>query len=184
MLPLKCLIACALLILCCGAGATPYHIEVSKAERLLLLKQGDRVVRQYSIAHGKGRRGDKQRRGDNRTPVGVYSVMELKTSDRFHYFMQLNYPTPKDAWRGYRAGLISAREFRAVARAHKSAVPPPQTTALGGHIGIHGLGTSSERKMRIHETENWTEGCIALTNDELDELRRYITPGVKVHIRE
>ena len=96
--------------------------------------------------------------------------------------MQINYPNLLDAWHGYRNGLISASEFRTIAQAYKNTKMPPQNTALGGYIGIHGLGETNVEKLRIHATQNWTEGCIALKNQEIDELRHYVSIGTPVSI--
>ena len=59
-----------------------------------------------------------------------------------------------------------------------------QNTPLGGAIGIHGIGEITEEKLEIHRTINWTKGCIALTNDEIDDLLHYIGVGTKVVINE
>lgn len=179
------------LMLSAGAIAAPttpveqdFRIEVSKSANELLVRQGDHVVKRFRIAYGKGGPGKKQRLGDNKTPVGAYRIVEFKADSRFHYFMQLDYPSLLDAWHGYRSELIDAGQFRAIAAAHSSSGVPPQNTALGGYIGIHGIGEVNDEKLDIHADENWTDGCIALTNEEVTELRQFVTIGTRVDIRE
>ena len=178
-------------LLCAGcrvAGATPppgdFQLEISKQQKQLLVLQGDQVVRRFHIAYGRGGPGQKQRLGDNKTPNGTYRIVEFKSDSQFHFFMQLDYPNPVDAWHGYRAELIDAGQFRAIAVAHSNSVVPPQDTALGGYIGIHGIGEMNEEKLDIHAHQNWTNGCIALTNDEVTQLREFVAIGTRVIIRE
>jgi len=166
------------------ARASSYDIEISKSERLLLVRQNDEVIRQYHIAYGKGGTGKKTRLGDKKTPVGIYRITEFKSDSRFHFFMLLDYPNLLDAWRGYKNEVISAFQFKEIATAYRDRALPPQDTALGGYIGIHGIGETTPKQLEVHELFNWTEGCIALTNEEINELLQYVTIGTQVTIRE
>jgi len=170
--------------LCQPVFATPYVIEISKTQRILSIKLDRETVKEFSIAYGKGGKGAKRQRGDNKTPTGIYNIVDFKVDSKFHFFMQLNYPNLLDAWYGYQNEIINATEFKQIARAYKHKTVPPQTTALGGYIGIHGIGESSDKKILIHEIQNWTEGCIALKNEEISDLKKYITIGTKVVIQE
>lgn len=161
-----------------------YVLEVYKTGQELLVKQGERVIRRYPVATGMGGKGIKQRLGDKKTPVGVYKIVDFKNDSQFYYFMQLDYPNLLDAWYGYKNRIISASEFRAIATAIKNNQKPPQDTALGGYIGIHGLGEQNGEKLKIHETANWTKGCIALTNEQIDELKKFVRIGTRVVIRD
>ena len=98
--------------------------------------------------------------------------------------MQLDYPNLLDAWYGYKNNVITARQFKQIAFAFKGKQQPPQNTPLGGYIGIHGLGDSTKEKLKIHEAFNWTEGCIALKNSEINALRQYVSIGTRVTIKE
>ncbi len=163
---------------------SPYVIEVIKSQQKLLVRHGERVEKVFRAAVGKGGPGDKLRRGDHKTPVGTYRVVGFNPHSRYSLFMQLNYPNIKDAFFGLKGGLITRAQFDAIARALKEGRVPPQDTPLGGAIGIHGLGQENEKKLVIHRNYNWTDGCIALTNEEVRELRKFITIGTKVVIRE
>ena len=182
--PVKYLLVIILLIACRPAAATAYSVEISKSERTLSILQDRRVIKQYRIAHGRGGNGTKIRSGDNKTPTGAYRAVRFKSNSKFHFFIQLNYPNLGDAWRGYQNEVISAMEFKQIILAYKHDNLPPQKTGLGGYIGIHGIGPLTDEKNRIHEAHNWTEGCVAVTNEEIIELRQYITRGTRVVIRE
>lgn len=161
----------------------PYIIEVSKSERTLKVMRFGRVVRSYDISSGT-KQGGKVRRGDKRTPVGSYSVHEVRSSDRYHIFMHLDYPGMHDAANAYYADRIDAVEYQKVRAAHAVGKLPPQNTLLGGQIGIHGLGEAT-RLGSYHDRYNWTEGCIAVTDKVIEELKKYyIRPGTIVNISE
>lgn len=181
---MKYLHAIILSLFCQTTLAAPYTIEINKSDRTLVVRQDREVIRQYSISHGRGGKGTKIRAGDNKTPTGTYRAVDFKSNSKFHFFIQLNYPNPLDAWRGYRNEIISAAEFKQIVLAYRRRSLPPQDTGLGGYIGIHGIGRTTDEKNRIHEAHNWTEGCIAVKNEEINELRRYIPLGTRVVIRE
>ena len=166
-----------------GAGAGEYQLRIAKQNNELIVERAGERVKTYRIASGKGGRGAKRRQGDNKTPVGAYRITQARESGRFDYFMHLDYPNLIDAWHGYKDKVISAAEFKQSALAHKQGQTPPQDTGLGGFIGIHGLGRTDPEKLAIHQRFNWTEGCIALTNEEIRELRQFIQPGATVIIQ-
>ncbi len=161
-----------------------YQVVIYKSGKELVIKKGDVTVRRFDIALGKGGKGTKQRLGDNKTPVGIYKITDFKADSKFHYFMQIDYPNLLDAWYGYKNNVINAREFKNIAFAFKDKRRPPQNTALGGYIGIHGLGESTKERLKIHQAFNWTEGCIAMTNNEINALRHYVSIGTPVTIKE
>jgi murein L,D-transpeptidase YafK len=148
------------------------------------VKEGDRIVKTFRIATGKGGNGAKRHLGDKKTPIGVYKVVDLKANSKFYFFMQLDYPNLIDAWYGYKNEVITAGEFKEIASAYKKQQMPPQDTALGGYIGIHGLGEITEQKLSIHQGYNWTEGCIAMTNSQINDLKQYVRIGTQVVIHE
>ena len=80
--------------------------------------------------------------------------------------------------------VITRGEFDRIISALRINALPPQNTALGGAIGIHGIGPETPEKLHIHEHLNWTEGCIALRNNEIHELRPYVGIGTRVVIIE
>jgi murein L,D-transpeptidase YafK len=179
------LLAVALIVPAAAAPAQqPVLLQVSKSQKTLQVVQGDQVVRTYRISSGMGGTGAKFQLGDKKTPVGHYRIVGFKPDSKFHYFMQINYPNLQDAWHGYTNRLIDARQFRAIMVANRNRESPPQNTALGGYIGIHGVGEVTPEKQSVHAQFDWTEGCIALTNDEITELSSYVLLGTPVVIRD
>lgn len=178
---------CVFLVLFSVIGnvqASTYLLEVHKSANELIVKDGNDVIKRYRIASGKGGHGTKTRSGDNKTPVGAYKILEMHDQTRFHFFMHINYPNSLDAWYGYSNRLINGREFKDIVTAHRSELLPPQDTALGGSIGLHGIGEITEEKLSIHDRLDWTDGCIALTNEEIAELRQFVSIGTTIIIRD
>jgi murein L,D-transpeptidase YafK len=166
------------------ADTPPYRIEVLKSRRVLRLMHADKIFRQFPVAWGRGGPGDKEKFGDNRTPIGIYRIAGFNESSPFHLFMRLNYPNVKDAFYGLKNGVITRTDFDRIIDSLKQGKLPPQDTALGGAIGIHGVGVETDKKLSIHAKVNWTQGCIALTNTDISELRHYVGVGTEVVIRE
>jgi murein L,D-transpeptidase YafK len=168
------------------APSTPqeYSVEIVKSKRLLLIKQGDRVARQFKAATGNGGVGEKKIRGDNKTPVGVYYITGFNEGSAFDIFMRLNYPNLKDGFFALKRSLITRTEFDHIVDAQRRDALPPQNTLLGGAIGIHGIGEETADRLEIHRNIDWTKGCIALTNREIHELRSFVDVGTMVVIRE
>ena len=164
--------------------ASEYQLLISKKNKELIVEKEGEVIKKYHIATGKGGKGTKRKQGDSKTPQGIYRISKFKESSRFHYFIQLDYPNLVDAWYGYKNKVIDSKEFKRIATAYKNREIPPQDTNLGGFIGIHGLGEENEKKLAIHQDINWTEGCIALTNDEINDLKKFVDVGTPVIIKE
>ncbi len=157
-------------------------IEVYKSNQELIVRDGNSIIKKYRVASGRGGAGTKMQLGDKKTPIGEYKILEFKENSRFHFFMQINYPNPVDAWYGYKNELINGEEFKEIIKASTVNELPPQDTRLGGYIGLHGIGEVTEEKISIHNRHDWTEGCIALTNEEISELRQFVTIGTPVLI--
>jgi murein L,D-transpeptidase YafK len=153
-------------------------LYVWKRRRLMVLREGDQIVRRFEIGLGTQPDSPKLRRGDNRTPEGTYYVREKKTQSSYHRFIGLSYPNVGDADRGLQTNLISQEEWADIFFANLRGVSPPSSTGLGGRIGIHGYGT------RPQIVVDWTQGCIAVRNDDIDYLFDRVRIGTPVHIKE
>jgi murein L,D-transpeptidase YafK len=151
----------------------------TEALTLDVLRGESRVLRLDRISIGRGGAAPDRRRGDQRTPLGHYRITRVDAKSRFHLFFGLDYPTREQVDRAFKNGVINAKEYGRLVNAFRYG-EALQDSPLGGQIGIHGLGTGS---LRLHQLSNWTEGCIALTNAQIDQLRRYISIGTPVVIR-
>jgi len=153
-------------------------LEVWKSRRRMALYEDGAVVREFEIVLGRDPERRKARQGDHRTPVGRYFITDKKGSSRFHRFLGINYPNLDDAERGYRRGLIDARQWADVYFANVSGRGTTSSTRLGGNVGIHGFGH------RPYIPVDWTEGCIAVSNEEADFLYEHLPVGTPVVIHE
>ncbi len=168
-----------------SAEEISHHILISKSKRQLSVISGTgAIIKTYSIASGRGGPGDKYRLGDQKTPIGVYKVVGFKSNSDFFYFIRLNYPNENDARRGFRDRLINRIQYDAILEALDNDLTPPQDTRLGGAIGIHGIGEESESKISMHNSLDWTQGCIALRNHEVEDLLAFLSVGIHVVIKD
>lgn len=163
------------------AAQTPYNSTltdpeiriVKKARRLYLYEKGE-LLRSYPIGLGFDPVTDKERQGDGRTPEGVFHVRVKNSSSQFHLSLGLDYPNYEDASRGFVDDLIDFPEYVQIINAINDAAMPPQETLLGGEIYIHGNGADSD----------WTKGCIALEDADIEELFSLIPLGTRVRITQ
>ena len=157
------------------------YVVIDSRLRSLTVYQGEReLLRLAAVAFGTGGVGLKQRVGDQVTPKGSFRIGWKHHSLKFHRFIGLDYPSQPYLDRGLAAGIISTKEFDFSYNKLRKNKTPSQNTRLGGQIGLHGIGLADPT---IHPWLNWTNGCIAVTNDEIDELYRLLSVGDLVHIR-
>jgi murein L,D-transpeptidase YafK len=149
------------------------RIVVIKSKRTLELYSDGRVVRKYKVGLGLNPVPDKVREGDRATPEGDFFIFTKNDKSEFYLSLGLSYPNIEDAERGVRDGLITRSQRDAIVRAINQKRRPPQNTALGGDIFIHGNGAGSD----------WTWGCVALENDDIRELFDAVTVGTPVTIK-
>ncbi|HEX8352792.1 MAG TPA: L,D-transpeptidase [Pyrinomonadaceae bacterium] len=145
---------------------------VEKGARRLRLYAGGELVRVRRVALGFEPAGDKVKQGDGRTPEGEFYVCMKNGRSKFHLSLGLSYPNEEDAARGLRDGLITKAAAASIVRAVRAGRCPAWNTALGGEIFIHGGGASGD----------WTFGCVALENPEIEELFAALPAGTPVQI--
>ena len=148
------------------------RVVVLKSRRVLHLFDGENLVRSYRIGLGKDPLGAKIKAGDNRTPIGRFRVCTKNPDSQYHRFLGIDYPDVPAARRGLRQGLITQGEMQSIELAHQQQRMPSWTTALGGGIGLHGQGSGAD----------WTAGCIALENDQIEELYNVLRLGDPIEI--
>ncbi|MDT8320058.1 MAG: L,D-transpeptidase [Xanthomonadales bacterium] len=164
-----------------AAGLDAEWLLVDTSQLTLSVMQGETVVAVYTgISIGRDGTTRVKSVGDRRTPLGSYKLAAIRDSERFYRFLVLDYPSLGDATRAYHSGRIEAASLAAIRSAHERGRQPPASTPLGGHIGIHGIGTGDAR---VHEDYNWTDGCVALANEQIDDLVGRVRPGMTVVIR-
>lgn len=156
-------------------------IVIWKSQYSLTLYKGNAPVKTYHAVFGRGYAdGDKEREGDRRTPEGEFYVCSKNDSKRFYKFLGLSYPSLRHAEQGLRNGFITGSEYDAIAQAIALRSQPLWETRLGGAIGIHGRIFEDLAAQR--NRQNWTDGCIALANADIDELFGIVEIGTPVTI--
>ena len=153
----------------------------TKADTLSIM-QGNRPVEVFrQIALGSSGAGVKFKRGDNKTPTGVFRVGWVNDNSRFKTFIGLDYPNPDYAEQALQEHRIDLKTYQRIKAAWVNGHTPPQDTPLGGQIGIHGVGAGNPK---VHSAGiNWTSGCVALDNRQIDALRPWVKKGMRVEIR-
>ena len=142
------------------ADAEATLVVVEKSIRKLHLYDGERLLKSYAIALGPSPEGHKQQEGDGRTPEGRYIIDFHKRDSAFHRALHVSYPNGEDRRRARQRGV-----------------------SPGGDIMIHGLPNGMGALGRAHLARDWTLGCIAVTNEEIEEIWRAVKDGTPIDIR-
>ncbi len=171
---------CALPVFAQPPADRPWLLIDTSAMTVSLMRGESAVTVYENIAIGSGGASWDKRRGDGATPLGEFVITEIRPSSRFDLFMAIDYPTIHHALQARQQGDLDARDFSRIEAAHRARRAPPQDTILGGHLGIHGTGAGS---LEIHRNINWTDGCVALTNEQVEDLASRIATGTFVRIR-
>jgi murein L,D-transpeptidase YafK len=135
------------------------RVVIEKGARTLTLFSGWRRLASFEVALGREPRGAKRCQGDNRTPEGLYRVSGRKENSDFHRALRISYPSDDD-----------------VARARAAGCDP------GGDIMIHGLKPDWASLGKQHRRDDWTRGCIAVTNEEIERIWALVPDGAEVEI--
>lgn len=155
--------------ICCATPATTDssasakkvdHILIEKSAHKMTLLLGDKVVKTYKVALSTEPVGPKERVGDHRVPEGSYIIEGKIPHSQFHMALRVSYPNAADRERAKKLGV-----------------------APGGNIEIHGLPDAYAAVGSLHRLHDWTDGCIALTNAEIEEICPLIAVGTPVQIR-
>lgn len=164
-----------------GFAASDVWLLIDTQTRNLEVKKGDQTVEVLEhVVIGRRGAGHKQHRGDDITPLGNYRIGWINETSQFRRFFGLTYPSTEQAKQALTNGQIDENTFERINSAHLTGSVPPQNTPLGGQIGIHGLGAGS---LKIHQNFDWTHGCIALTNQQIDRLSQWVEKGTLVTVK-
>jgi len=145
------------------AGITPGvadHVLIEKAARKLTLFSNGVAIRTYRVALGSHPVGPKERQGDGRTPEGTYTIDSRLSNSSYHRALHISYPNREDTARAAKLG-----------------------TNPGGDIMIHGIRNGLGWLGPLSLVIDWTKGCIAVTNPEIEEIWKLIPVGTAVDIK-
>jgi murein L,D-transpeptidase YafK len=144
-----------------GASVPPVvdAIHLDKSDHRLTVYNDGKAVRTFIVALGRGGLRPKERQGDGRVPEGSYRITGRNPNSAFHLSLRIGYPTPAQ-----------------IAQAQKLGIRP------GNHIMIHGLPNGWKWLGKRHRQRDWTEGCIAVTNEEMDWLWAAVPIGTPIEI--
>ncbi len=135
-------------------------ILIEKKERRLTLFSKGEVLKTYKIALGGNPNGPKERQGDNKTPEGTYIIDSRNKDSRYHLSLHISYPNEKDKKRAKELGV-----------------------SPGGDIMIHGIKNNFSSVGDFHKEVDWTKGCIAVADEEIEEIEKLVPNGTIVEIR-
>lgn len=133
---------------------------VIKKDRTLTLLSKGQILKSYKVALGGTPVGPKTRQGDHRTPEGVYVLDRRNATSQFHRALHISYPNTQDR-----------------AQAKQQNVPP------GGDVFVHGLPNGHGWIGKGHRMKDWTDGCIAVTDEEIEEIWRLVPDGTPIEIK-
>jgi len=136
------------------------RVVIVKSTRTMKIESNSTVIKTYKVGLGTEPLGMKERQGDHKTPEGEYVVDAKNSNSDFYMALHISYPNETDR-----------------ARARKLGVSP------GGDIEIHGLGKKFGWIGAAHRLKDWTDGCIAVTNEEIREIYEIVPVGTPVEIK-
>ena len=135
-------------------------VLVLKKDHLLELLANGKVIRTYKVALGRGGLAPKEREGDGRTPEGHYTIDARNEASHYYRALHISYPNPQDRQRAAKLGV-----------------------SPGGDIMIHGLPNGMGLLGSSHRLYDWTLGCVAVTDPEIEEIWKMVPVGTPVEIR-
>ncbi|WP_171234658.1 murein L,D-transpeptidase family protein [Ruegeria sp. HKCCA6837] len=141
-------------------GPEVTSLVVNKGARKLYLLHHEKVLREYDVDLGFAPRGTKTKKGDGRTPEGSYLIDRRNPRSRYHLSLGISYPNSQD-----------------IAQAKAAGVNP------GGDIFIHGQPNLRSELKRARKTPDWTAGCIAVKNYEIEEIYAMVNKGTLITLR-
>jgi murein L,D-transpeptidase YafK len=142
------------------AGTSIDRIVVEKSAKKLSVFRDGNQIKSYRIALGRSPVGAKQKEGDMKTPEGIYKIDSRNPQSSFHLALHISYPSDEDNQRAVASGV-----------------------SAGSDIMIHGIQNGRGWIGAFHRWKNWTAGCIALTDEEIEELWRVTPDGTTIEIR-
>jgi len=159
------------------------NILVDKQNYTLKLYEDTVLVKSYRVSFGRNVNHDKNRAGDEATPIGEYKICSIDSSELHTRIFRLNYPNIDDASEALRKGFISQKEFNQIKFEFYYEGCTKFNKVLGGGIGIHGIGRLNFIFKNLPFVYNWTNGSIAMSDEDIEELYSVVKIGTKVVIK-
>lgn len=151
-----------------------------QAATLSVYRGSAEIERFFPVSLGRAGARSERLRGDNVTPLGEFRVNRLNHESRWHIFIGIDYPTPLHARMALKSGVFTEQDYEAYHAYYQRHGHPPQNTALGGAIGVHGIGRGNPD---VHSRFHWTDGCVAVTNEQIERLAELVGIGTRIVIR-
>jgi len=156
-------------------------VLIEDRESVLTVYRGNRQIERFApISLGRGGAKAERLSGSNVTPLGEFRVNRFNHESDWHIFIGLDYPTPTHARMALESGVFDQRDYDDYFAYYRRHGYPPQQTVLGGFIGVHGVGKGDPE---IHSQFHWTQGCVAVTDVQIERLAELIGIGTRVVIR-
>nr|WP_216599459.1 L,D-transpeptidase family protein [Vibrio hepatarius] len=146
-------------IVCTPSFANVDLIKVDKSKRRMYLVKENEIIREFRVALGKQPKGHKAQEGDQRTPEGLYYLDFILEDSQYYRSVHITYPNDRD-----------------IENARRHNLNP------GGNIKIHGLKNGETKSASYIQSFDWTDGCIALSNQEMDEFIQLVDVGTPIEI--
>ncbi|RDB44564.1 murein L,D-transpeptidase [Halomonas sp. DQ26W] len=164
-----------------GLASDEIWVNVDLKSRLVTVYRGEYVMKRIEhLAYGAGGAAPLRAKGSSMTPLGEFRVDRINRASRFELFFGIDYPNAEVASEALRIGKITPEEYHYIETYRARTGRPPHTTALGGLIGLHGLGSGDPD---VHRSFDWTEGCVAVDNYQIRALDPWLNIGTRVVIR-
>ena len=136
------------------------HVVVLKKERRLELLSQGKLIKTYKVALGSDPIGPRTRQGDHKTPEGSYILDSRNPHSKFYKSLHISYPSARDRSKANQGGF-----------------------SPGGDVYVHGLPNGYRYIGAVHLLRDWTDGCIAVTDEEMDEIWKAVPDGTQIEIR-
>lgn len=158
-------------------------IIVDRQNYTLGIYEDSVLIKNYRVSFGKSVHTPKTRAGDKSTPVGTYKICKIFKTHKYHKFFQINYPNLEDGANALRKGWISQKEFNDIKFQFYYEGCTRYHNLLGGNIGIHGIGELNYIIKNLPFVYNWTNGSIAMSDENIDEIYTVVREGTEVVIK-
>jgi murein L,D-transpeptidase YafK len=159
------------------------NIVVNRKTYSLSLYEDTVLIKTYRANFGKNVSVPKTRAGDYSTPVGTYQICDIDTNYKYYIVLKLNYPNINDITEALRKNIITQKEYDQLKFEYYYEGCPKLKTRLGNDISIHGIGEYNFIFRNLPFVYNWTDGSIALSNEDISELYSVVSKGTEVVIK-